>query len=197
MRLSEIQEGDEIVAAEGHPWHCIENGKTYQVQRQHGILCIQCKDGNHKLTSPRDVGFFRRFIQKGGGWIGVDLDATLCVYEKWEGPYVLGAPIPKMVERVKVWLAAGRDVRIFTARMTDEPYNRDGTLHDLDTERANIEAWCKEHIGRVLPITNVKDWDMMELWDDRSIQVRPNTGETLADELAAIKEAEATPKLGD
>ena len=32
------------------------------------------------------------------------------------------------------------------------------------------------HFGVVLPVTNVKDWHMLELWDDRAVQVEPNTG---------------------
>jgi hypothetical protein len=204
MDFKQLREGDEIVYI-GTECACCEQGKTYTVFMHDGHPRIRCNGtGAHK--SDPDPTFhtlmegqnhmFKRFIQHKGGWIGVDLDATLCVYEKWEGPYVLGAPIPKMVERVKKWLAEGRDVRIFTARMTDVPFNNDGTVHDLAVERASIEAWCVQHLGQVLPITNVKDWNMMELWDDRAVQVKPNTGETLADELAAIREAERTPKLG-
>ena len=47
----------------------------------------------------------------------------------------------------------------------------------LSEARGVIEAWCQEHIGQVLPITNVKDTRMVELWDDRAVQVTPNTGE--------------------
>ncbi len=40
-----------------------------------------------------------------------------------------------------------------------------------------IQAWCLEHVGEVLPVTPAKDYDMVELWDDRAVQVIPNTGE--------------------
>lgn len=40
-----------------------------------------------------------------------------------------------------------------------------------------IEKWCQMHIGGILPVTNVKDYAMVELWDDRAVQVIPNTGE--------------------
>lgn len=50
------------------------------------------------------------------GWIGVDLDGTLAHYDGWKGPEHIGAPIPAMVERVKAWLAEGKEVRISTAR---------------------------------------------------------------------------------
>lgn len=108
------------------------------------------------------------------GWIGVDLDGTLAEYNGWVSPTHIGAPIPKMVERIKAWLAAGREVRIFTARVyaggrVDE--------QELMSVRGAIERWCWEHIGRKLPITCTKDYGMIELWDDRAVQVIPNTGE--------------------
>lgn len=51
------------------------------------------------------------------GWIGVDLDGTLAMYDGFKGPEHIGDPVPKMLERVKKWLAEGREVRIFTARV--------------------------------------------------------------------------------
>lgn len=102
--------------------------------------------------------------EKGHGWIGVDLDRTLAESDgKWRGPNYIGPPIDAMVERVKKWLEEGKDVRIFTAR-----YPRGLPA---------IRRWCKKYLGRSLPITNVKDEKMIELWDDRAIQVKPNTGE--------------------
>ena len=32
-----------------------------------------------------------------------------------------------------------------------------------------IKRWCKQHIGRELEVTNVKDFGMIELWDDRAV----------------------------
>lgn len=110
------------------------------------------------------------------GWIGVDLDGTLAEYHGWSGENHIGDPIPAMVERVRLWLRQGRDVRIFTARVTELPLNLDGTPHDLAATRASIEQWCLQHLGRILPITNVKDFGLIELWDDRAIQVIANTG---------------------
>jgi len=46
--------------------------------------------------------------------------------------------------------------------------------------RRAVEAWCREHLGRVLPVTCVKDWAMIELWDDRSVAVETNTGHQLS-----------------
>ena len=111
----------------------------------------------------------------GGGWRGVDLDGTLAYYDGWKGAHHIGEPVPKMLERVLRWLEAGHQVAIVTARVAyrseyDDP-------HEVDTVRQAIEAWCKKHLGQVIPITNEKDYGMFELWDDRAIQVIPNTGE--------------------
>lgn len=98
------------------------------------------------------------------GWIGVDLDGTLAHYDGWEAEDHIGVPIPEMVERVRAWLADGRDVRIFTARV------------GLTAAEKAITAWCERHFGRALMMTNIKDHDMDELWDDRCVQVERNTG---------------------
>ena len=105
------------------------------------------------------------------GWIGVDLDCTLAEYHGWKGDdEPPGKPIPNMVERVKRWLSKGKTVKIFTARV-------DG---DVDGKQEKmIKKWCKEHIGQELEVTNVKTRHMYELWDDRAITVRRNTGRVL------------------
>lgn len=98
-------------------------------------------------------------------WIGVDLDGTLAKYEAGKfNPNEVGDPVPEMVERVKKWLRQGKEVRIFTARACEPELI------------PPIKAWCKIHLGTELPVTNVKDWAMMELWDDRAVQVRMNKG---------------------
>ena len=109
------------------------------------------------------------------GWIGVDLDGTLARYDTWRGPAHIGEPIAPMVERVKRWLQEGRDVRIFTARVT-----HDGTdQREMEAAQAihAIKLWCHAHLGAEMTVTNVKDYGMIELWDDRAVQVIANTGE--------------------
>lgn len=105
------------------------------------------------------------YLSQSGGWVAVDLDGTLAEYGGWKGAGHIGKPIPKMLERVKRWLAAGVAVRIFTARAGDPE-----TV-------PHIEAWCREHVGQVLPVTATKDYGMICLYDDRAVQVIPNTGE--------------------
>ena len=108
------------------------------------------------------------------GWIGCDLDGTLAHYEGWQGSQHIGEPITPMLERVKKWLASGRTVKIFTARMHGHGMPIiGGSVEDM---RTPIEEWCLQHIGQVLEVTNVKDFGMIELWDDRAIQVESNTG---------------------
>lgn len=110
------------------------------------------------------------------GWIGVDLDGTLARYTGWRGETHIGEPIEAMVSRVKQWRSSGIDVRIFTARVADAALNLDGSRHEVNAVVEAIQNWCMEHIGEVLPVTNRKDFAMVELWDDRCVQVVPNTG---------------------
>lgn len=109
-------------------------------------------------------------MSPGKGWIGVDLDGTLAHYTEWRGVDHIGEPIPMMVARVRRWIAEGQDVRIFTARVHKD------AGRDLGRVILAIEEWCLRHLGVVLPITNEKDYGMVLLWDDRCVQVEPNTG---------------------
>lgn len=128
------------------------------------------------------------------GWIGVDLDGTLAYYDHWRGPLHIGEPILPMLERVKRWLVEGKDVRIFTARVQRGSIALPtGNTGDVDRDATAVETcireWCQKHIGRTLPVTCCKDYGMIELWDDRCIQVIPNTGRTIADEIESERMA--------
>lgn len=103
------------------------------------------------------------------GWIGVDLDQTLAYYDRWRGHEHIGAPVPAMVERVKRWLQEGYEVRVFTARVS-------GPHAEAREVEIAVKRWCLEHVGAELPVTCTKDFDMLELWDDRAVTVEPNTG---------------------
>lgn len=107
-----------------------------------------------------------------GGWYGVDLDGTLAEYHGWECDACIGRPIPKMVERVKRWLEKGRTVKIVTARMTHPNRHPDLQLY--------IQRWLVEEAGLPpLEVVATKDWKMLELWDDRAVRVKKNTGERI------------------
>lgn len=143
-------------------------------------------------------------------WIGVDFDGTLAEsMEKYDAKKC-GAPIERMIERVRDLLDAGQEVRIFTARAY--PLNRviwpDQKISDVLEQLAaqqstnnmkfkmqspegrrwieagngviTVRKFCKEHFGKLLPVTNIKEPDMEVLFDDRAIQVKTDTGETVA-----------------
>ena len=120
-------------------------------------------------------------------WIGVDLDGTLAYYDKWVAWNIIGEPIPLMLERIKTWLSEGKTVKIFTARAAF-PYDTckvtGATFTQLDIT-VEIQNWLVRHGLPRLQVTATKDFNMVELWDDRCIQVIPNTGKTLADEHAS------------
>ncbi len=65
-----------------------------------------------------------------------------------------------MVKLARSMIEEGRDVRIFTAR---KPHPA-------------IRKFCYEHLGAILPITNVKDHLMLALFDDRAVGVVRNKG---------------------
>lgn len=113
------------------------------------------------------------------GWIAVDLDGTLAHYQGWANGEV-GEPIELMAARVRTWLASGKDVRIFTARVAETGLrNQVGGVDDksfADAQREIIQTWCERHFGTRLPVTATKDFGMVELWDDRAIQIVANTG---------------------
>ncbi len=100
-------------------------------------------------------------------WIGVDLDGSLAYFDRWRGVGHIGPPIVGMQLKVKRWMSEGKRIKIFTARLC----NKGATPY--------IRAWCKEHLGRVLPITNKKDRFMIELYDDRAFHVVHNTGRVI------------------
>ena len=117
-------------------------------------------------------------------WIGVDFDGTLATYEGWQGVKA-GKPIQLMVDRIKTWLADGKEVRIMTARVSsrnEQNRLRHGeSLWEAEAHRKLIEDWCLEYIGQKLPVTAEKDFEMVELWDDRAVTVELNTSRCLVE----------------
>jgi hypothetical protein len=94
------------------------------------------------------------------GWIGVDFDGTLATRKGMR-------PIEPMMARVRGWLASGKEVRIFTTRADDK------ALSD------EVRQFLKDNNLPPLQITNIKSYDMDTIWDDRCVQVIPDTGEVV------------------
>ena len=97
-------------------------------------------------------------------WIGVDLDGTLAEYTEWKGLEHIGKPIPLMKKRVLEWIEAKYTVKIVTARAS------------IAKGIPPVKEWLAENGFPDLEVTNQKDFNMIELWDDRAIQVITNTG---------------------
>lgn len=179
--------------------HHLQDGLFFQrIPNSHGVRLIKTKDGKEPNTDNVDwscavneerwagviaaVSLGGHSLEKWNrarllhgvdldslsepDWYGVDLDRTLARYEGWTHEGDIGEPIPAMFERVKQWIEEGKIVKIFTARADHGP-----------TAIKAVEGWCEKHFGRRLPVTNIKSHGLVELWDDRARQVRPNTGE--------------------
>ncbi len=103
-------------------------------------------------------------------WTGVDLDGTLAYDDRMSSPEEVGKPIPEMLKLVKKMIAHGIRVKIFTARATDPE------------QFPIIRKWLKDNDLPELEITNVKDYRMQRLYDDRCIQVEKNTGRLIVED---------------
>lgn len=134
--------------------------------------------------------------ETGQGWYGFDLDGTLAVYDHWRGIEHIGAPILAMVGLMKRMHEGGARVKILTARVAPRSNTERRTNPYLDehwcipdpgrrpwavekkewTALEFIQEWCCTYLGFVPEITHQKDHLMLNLFDDRVVQVEPNTG---------------------
>lgn len=128
-----------------------------------GRFISACSRCGQKYTDKSQVRY------KASPWIGVDLDGTLAhdLGNKREnkGLGEIGSPIKPMFNRLKKWIAEGKTVKIFTARASSPK------------QVVLIKKWLARHGLPDLEVTNVKDLRMIELWDDRCVQVMTNLGE--------------------
>ena len=109
------------------------------------------------------------------GYIACDLDKTLAYYDgKFVSHRDIGEPIPAMVEVIKRHINNGTTVKIFTARADDDYPEHDEVI-------TIIQDWTEKHLGKRLEVTNKKDRHMWLLYDDRAVQVEPNTGRIIKD----------------
>jgi hypothetical protein len=96
--------------------------------------------------------------------IYIDLDGTLAQYKGWKGIQHIGDPVVMMMRRLFIYLDEGYVVKIFTARSNHPdavPY---------------IKEWLKQFGLEDLEVTNIKGFDMVKLYDDRAVAVKPNEG---------------------
>ena len=114
---------------------------------------------------------YERFGDGSDHWIGVDFDGTLVTYDRFRGVTHVGDPIWPMIDRVKAWVEAGVTVKIFTARVGPGPEQ-----HNIAEVHQVLGDWSELYIGKRLEATNIKDYLMDELYDDRAVQVEQNTG---------------------
>lgn len=132
-------------------------------------------------------------------WIAVDLDGTLAEYNGWVAADHIGKPVQSILYMVKDWLEEGKEVRIFTARISPlnvclNPKTDIKAIQALScapeitsalVAAEAIRKWCLLHVGVVLPITNIKDQMMSVQYDDRAVQVISNTGEIVGRKYSA------------
>jgi hypothetical protein len=103
-------------------------------------------------------------------WTGVDLDGTLAYDDRTSSFNKVGEPIPTMLALVKELINNGIRVKIFTARAQDPE------------QMPIIREWLKNNGLPELEITNIKDYNMQWLLDDRCIQVERNTGRLIIED---------------
>ncbi|HTY88891.1 MAG TPA: hypothetical protein VMB80_15605 [Candidatus Acidoferrum sp.] len=136
-----------------------------------GAVCRKC---GQKYTDNTQMQY------GGSPWIGVDLDGTLARDLGSGRGDEIGSPIEPMLARVKRWIAEGRTVKIFTARASSP------------RQVAAVKAWLASVGLPDLEVTNVKDQRMIELWDDRCVQVTTNLGEPIGAKLKLRRHRQPT-----
>lgn len=150
---------------------------------------IFCKKEKAKAPTPRKK---KKEPHEGDQdvWIGVDLDGTLAYFDSWQGLEHIGKPVPTMAKRVLHWIEQGHKVKILTARAS------------VPEGIPPVERWLKKHKLPALEVTNAKDFYMLELWDDRAVQIIPNMGKpvispsVLSLPRAPLLEIHAPEKIG-
>lgn len=123
------------------------------------------------------------------GWVGVDLNGTLARYDDGQPQNHIGSPVPRMLARVRAWLGQDIRVRVVTVRACDP------------VQILKIRQWLDDLGLQQVEITDRKDPDCREMWDDRCVQVIPNTGEMVSpgssripDPVAGIPDTPVRPQ---
>lgn len=118
-------------------------------------------------------------MAKDGGWIGVDWDGTTVHY--LGNISVCGPVIQSMADRIRGWIARGIEVRIVTARVANSGRPGEDLQAFIAAQRKMIQDVCEREFGQRLTVTAEKDFNMIELWDDRAVRVIEGTGAPCCD----------------
>lgn len=108
--------------------------------------------------------------------IAVDFDGVLVECIPYDVDYIpdkFGEPIPMMIERVKRWLAEGKEIVIFTARV--HPSNPE----EAEIARSAIQRFCLNTFGMILEVTCMKSPKITRFYDDLAVTVEKDTGRIL------------------
>jgi SPP1 gp7 family putative phage head morphogenesis protein len=115
-------------------------------------------------------------------WTGVDLDNTLAAPTAAPG-WRIGPPNPIMLKRVLDLIDQGKVVKIFTARACDP------------AQIPVVKQWLKENGLPDLEVTNAKDYNTDQIWDDRARQVSRTTGDLVEEAQVPGKTEQDKAKL--
>lgn len=137
----------------------VNNGRT---------LCEKC----HRKTYKDNFMHIHWRRQLDNPAIYVDLDKTLAYHESEWGVEKIGEPIPAMFERVCQWVKEGKRIKIFTVRACHGKW-----------QIKMVQDWLVKHGLPAFEVTNIKKFDMSELWDDRGVRVERNTGKQISDSI--------------
>lgn len=105
----------------------------------------------------------------------IDFDGTIAIQMEPYDPKKAGPPIPEAIKLVKQWFKEKQKVVIFTSRVNTLTHTNAQIIY----ARRLIQAWCRHHLGRSLPVTAIKH-PMFEIWDNKAHRVETNTGRVLA-----------------
>lgn len=141
----------------------VTNRKDFDLLQLWDDRAVQIETNTGKVLTPRE-----HISLQPKGWIGVELDGTLAHFEKGQDPKLIGEPVRPMYQRVREWLMAGIDVRLFSARAS------------LPAMHPVLKAWLEKHQLAAMPVGFEKDFEMASFWDDRGVHVSPNTGNIVA-----------------
>lgn len=102
--------------------------------------------------------------------IAFDLDGTLAEYHGWKGVSHIGAPVPKMIDRLLFHIENGDECIIFTSRVGHDD------VHQNTMAEHHISKWLRDNDLPYMKITARKLPGIRLFYDDRALHVEKNLG---------------------